>query len=108
MNAQSLLHDLSANGVRVYLAGDQLDVDAPDELLTDELLTTLKENKAELMEVLASHCPICHGPLCEETSKHFRHLWCPTPGHFDAWRAPVGETLSKSDAPILWKREGRE
>jgi hypothetical protein len=31
-------------------------------------------------------CPICGGALEEQSGKHFKHVWCPTQGHFDAWR----------------------
>jgi hypothetical protein len=31
-------------------------------------------------------CPICGGALEEQSGKRFRHVWCPTPGHLDAWR----------------------
>jgi hypothetical protein len=31
-------------------------------------------------------CPICGGALEEQSGKHFRRVWCPTPGHLDAWR----------------------
>jgi TubC N-terminal docking domain len=54
MNAQTLLRDLAARGVILSADGAQLDVDAPDELMTDELLTTLKAHKAELIALLRS------------------------------------------------------
>ena len=31
-------------------------------------------------------CPICGGALEEQSGKHYKHVWCPTPGHLDAWR----------------------
>ncbi|HEU0174816.1 MAG TPA: hypothetical protein VFV58_11180 [Blastocatellia bacterium] len=31
-------------------------------------------------------CPICGGALAEQSGKRFKHVWCPTPGHLDAWR----------------------
>ncbi len=31
-------------------------------------------------------CPICGAALEEQSGKHFKHVWCPTPGHLDAWR----------------------
>ena len=31
-------------------------------------------------------CPICGGALEEQSGKHFKRVWCPTPGHLDAWR----------------------
>jgi len=49
-------------------------------------------------------CPICGATVQEERGRYFRHLWCPTPGHFDAWRAPIGGKLSNTDAPIIRER----
>jgi len=36
--------------------------------------------------VAGETCPICGGALEEQSGKHFKHVWCPTPGHLDAWR----------------------
>lgn len=58
MNVQSILHDLAARGVILTATGDRLDVDGPDDALTDELLTTLRERKSELLALLTS------GHLC--------------------------------------------
>lgn len=52
MNAQVLLHDLITRGVILSANGDRLDIDAPDSVLTNELLTTLSEHKAELLALL--------------------------------------------------------
>ena len=54
MTAQSLLSDLTAAGVILSANGDRLDIDAPNEVLTDELLTTLRDHKAELLALLQS------------------------------------------------------
>jgi len=130
MTTQTLLHDLTARGVILLVNGNQLDVDGPDEALTDELLTTLRERKADLLELLtrpqldtgpdeniemhdsalgadepAEVCPVCACELRERRGKQFRHLWCPTPGHFDAWRADGGRKLSDTEAPIIRERE---
>lgn len=77
-----------------------------DELLTDELLVTLRERKAELLELLAIElCPICAAELAENSGKRFRHVWCPRPGQFDAWRALGGRKLSETGAPFIRERE---
>src|SRR5262245_40477613 len=52
MTVESLLQDLVGRGVGLAANGDQLDIDAPDDVLTDELLATLRENKAELLAAL--------------------------------------------------------
>jgi len=36
--------------------------------------------------VTGETCPICGGALEEQSGKRFKHVWCPTPGHLDAWR----------------------
>jgi hypothetical protein len=36
--------------------------------------------------VAGETCPICGGMLEEQSGKRFKHVWCPTPGHLDAWR----------------------
>lgn len=53
MTAQALLRDLAAQGVILSTDGDHLDVDAPDAVLTDDLLATLRARKAELLDLLA-------------------------------------------------------
>jgi hypothetical protein len=52
MNAQALLHDLTGRGVVLSADGDRLDIDAPDSVLTDALLATLRARKAELLDLL--------------------------------------------------------
>jgi hypothetical protein len=52
MTAQVFLHDLIAHGANFMADDGQLDIDAPDELLTDDLLAALRERKAELLELL--------------------------------------------------------
>jgi len=128
MNTSTLLQDLAARGVTLAANGDHLDIDGPDGMLTDDLLDTLRERKAELLTLLRSEsetgaeentetrdsalfagepvevCPICHGKLTERAGKDFRHLWCPRRGHFDAWRTLRGLKLSGTDAPIIRER----
>jgi len=49
---------------------------------------TVVQNVETLASALAAGetCPICGGALEEQSGKHFKHVWCPTPGHLDAWR----------------------
>jgi|SRR5215510_10338269 len=133
MTASQILSNLRVRDIVVTLNGDRLKINAPAGALTDEDRDQLRERKAELLELLASPehdpgadentemhnsmilddgtvevCPICAGELREQHGKHFRHIWCPNPGHFDAWRAPVGGKLSNSDAPIVRGRVGRQ
>jgi hypothetical protein len=47
-----LLHDLEQRGVKLEADGSKLIVDAPADVLTDELLSQLRANKAELLSLL--------------------------------------------------------
>lgn len=75
MIAQSLLHDLAARGVILSANGDQLDVDAPDDALTDELLATLRAHKAELLALLRR--PSLGSAVCPLTVRAQRLTVCP-------------------------------
>jgi hypothetical protein len=52
MNFQQLLLELSQRDVKLSLDGEQLDIDAPETVLTDELITALKQHKQELVQRL--------------------------------------------------------
>jgi hypothetical protein len=63
-----LLADCDTHGIRLILAGDNvLDIEAPEDALTTDLLERLKANKVALLEILATKdlsansqpCPIC-------------------------------------------------
>jgi len=53
-----------------------------------ESLNQFGENDEQCAPALAAgeSCPICGGALEEQSGKRFKHVWCPTPGHIDAWR----------------------
>src|SRR5215813_6376158 len=105
MTATTLLSDLQARGFR-FTAIDKGVFVKPSKLLTDDDREAIRHHKVELLTLLRFEtdagevCPICGGEVREQRGKHFRHLWCPTPGHFDAWRALGVERLGDSDAPI--------
>jgi len=54
----------------------------------DESLNQFGENVETRASALVDGetCPICGGALEEQSGKRFKHVWCPTPGHLDAWR----------------------
>jgi hypothetical protein len=54
----------------------------------DESLYQFGENVETRASALVDGetCPICGGALEEQSGKRFKHVWCPTPGHLDAWR----------------------
>jgi hypothetical protein len=60
------------------------------QLATDrnESLNQFGENVETRASALVAGetCPICGGALEEQSGKRFKHVWCPTPGHLDAWR----------------------
>jgi len=50
--AAELLHHLRASGGRIALDGDDLDVEAPDDVLTDRVLEQIRHRKRDLVEIL--------------------------------------------------------
>jgi hypothetical protein len=52
MTARSLLDDLRAWGVRMTAEGDHLQLDGPDDVLTDEVIEAVTACKAEVLELL--------------------------------------------------------
>ncbi len=110
MTAPEIIQSLTDRGVILSADADQLLIEDPDDALTDDLLDALRQHKSELLEFLAAEpsevCPICHCELQERRGKQFRHLWCPTPGHFDAWRAMPGHKLGET--PLFNEWRGKE
>jgi hypothetical protein len=54
----------------------------------NESLNQFGENVETRASALVARetCPICGSALEEQSGKQFKHVWCPTPGHLDAWR----------------------
>ena len=79
--AQAILHGFAACGGILTANGDRLDIDAPDYVLTEDLLTALRKHKTELLNILgaiAKHeCPNGCGRM--ELQDHARDAW------FCAW-----------------------
>jgi len=103
MTVQALLQDLTTRDVTLTVDGDRLDVDAPDGVLTGELLDTLRANKAELLKLLTpqpsalsasvktdagtgkqvvaeslarNECPECHAHLDLQSKRDGGIYWC--------------------------------
>lgn len=71
MIAQNLLQDLQSRGVIVTAAGDKINVEGPENVLTDDLLVTLREHKAGLLAALAPKpgtCPACLSALDQQSN----------------------------------------
>ena len=49
MNVRAILEELERLGVGLYIVGDDLEYEGPQEAITPELLERLKANKADLM-----------------------------------------------------------
>jgi tubulysin polyketide synthase-like protein len=104
MTVLALLHDLTVQGIILSANGDQLDVDAPGDALTDDVLATLRERKGELLMLLnrqpGAVCPVCGGAVEEVRASYYTHVWCQG-GHLDSWQALNGRRLNSSGAPIV-------
>jgi len=57
MTAQELLSDLTKRDVVFTLDGEQLRVDAPRGLITEDLRRKLEDHKAELVDLIRQRCP---------------------------------------------------
>jgi len=57
MTAGEVLHTLQARDIQLMAEGDQLRYDAPEDAITDEVLTLLRQHKATLLALLAQSAP---------------------------------------------------
>jgi hypothetical protein len=62
MSLAELLADLNSRGISLVVNGDKLKRKGKESALTPELLETLREQKAELMALLAGMC-FCERPM---------------------------------------------
>ena len=53
MSANSLIADLSRQGVQLWVQDDQLHFDGPEGVVTDDILSKLRRNKPEILKHLA-------------------------------------------------------
>src|SRR5262245_48286490 len=91
MTAVEVLQTLQARDIQLMVDGDQLRYDAPEDAMTDEVLTLLRQHKQALLALLAQSAP---APDAAATALHpqevctdqeYRpHRPPPYPGH------PVG------------------
>jgi hypothetical protein len=92
MSAATLLARLQQAGVRVTLVGEQLGIDAPEGVLTPDVLAELRAAKPELIALLAGPVVACLD--CRDTH--------PGPRACDGRPFRVGVVIS--DSPALWMR----
>jgi len=57
MTAEELLSFLGGQGFRLWIDGDELSGDGPPELLTPELLESIRLHKTELIQLLGADPP---------------------------------------------------
>lgn len=57
MTARDLLRDLQSRGVKLEAEGDRLRWRAPAEVMTPAVLETLRQRKAEILEILTEPRP---------------------------------------------------
>jgi ribosomal protein L37AE/L43A len=78
MNAQTLYHDLTARGVRLWAEADKIKLDAPIGVLSEVDIVTIRQHKAELLESLRTQCGNC--PFCHESGdlqdRQLDVWWC--------------------------------
>lgn len=59
MNTQTFLKQALQHGIRLSVHGDRLDVDAPKDALTQDVMDFMRQHKQEITEALTAHRP--HG-----------------------------------------------
>ena len=57
MTTIEVLHDLRARDIRLTMNGNRLAYDAPEDAITDEVLTLLRRHKQGLLALLAQPAP---------------------------------------------------
>jgi len=69
MNTQTFLKQALQHGIRLSVHGDKLDVDAPKDELTPDVMDYMKAHKPEIVEALTEPWP--HGPCfqCGEDTR---------------------------------------
>ena len=99
-----VLDVLSAQDIQLMVDGDQLRYDAPEDAITDEVLTLLRQHKAALLTWLAQSAPANNAaatePCLQEPCAHQAHPLSsppPYPG------SPVGAPFRTGDRVWLYR-----
>jgi len=71
MNAQSFIETALQNGIKIESKDGRLDIDAPKDALTPDVVSYLKANKSELIAELSRHEDAEHGECyrCQELTE---------------------------------------
>jgi hypothetical protein len=83
MTVGKILHTLQARDIQLRVEGDQVRYDAPEDAITDEVLTLLRQHKAALLTMLAqrasAHDAAAAAPSPKEACPRQEHLSPPPP-----------------------------
>src|SRR5262249_48713149 len=96
-----VLDVLSAQDIQLMVEGDQLRYDAPEDAITDEVLTLLRQHKAALLALLAQPAP-AHAAAAPEPSAQQEHV-SPTPPPYPG--RPVGAPFRPGQQVWLYRRD---
>ena len=99
-----VLDVLSAQDIQLMVEGDQLRYDAPEDAITDEVLTLLREHKAALLALLAPPAPANDAtatePSPQEPCIHQEHVF-PSPPPYPG--RPVGAPFRPGQQVWLYR-----
>jgi hypothetical protein len=102
MTTREVLHTLQARDIQLMVDGDQLRYDAPEDAITDEVLTLLRQHKAALLALLAQRAPAPDAAATalspQEACTYQAHLFPPSyPGR------PVGAPFHPGQQVWLYR-----
>lgn len=98
MTVTDLVTTLTGQGIKIWAEGGKIQIEAPDEILTDEILETIREHKPALLDLLSLPCPECGQAARIEQGEGWEHRFCS--GHYDAWEREPGRRWRDLDPSI--------
>jgi hypothetical protein len=106
MTATILLDELRAKGVHLTIAGEHLGIDAPKDVLTDDVRQALRQHKQELLALLAAPAPVSDAATAEPSpqeecsgQEHVSPLPPPYSGH------PIGAPFRPGQQVWLYRSD---
>lgn len=97
MSVADLLENVRFLGARLVLAGDRLRVEAPAGALPAELLETIRDNKAALVEEIHGRRRMCSGVVEHAIETVAGEYWA---GCFDALRPEQREAVRRAERAL--------
>ncbi len=115
MTGAEIVTYLEHRGVRLRLAGSELEIDAPEEALTPALIERVKERKAELLAFLQSaaepydwkaDCAELFAIAQAKVERNVANDWCPDCGG-DLIEHKLGDEAAQycATCEFTWKAE---